>query len=137
MKLTCGALIVVAALGGCSKSQPALGEAGDEAEVDRVIEITTSDDLRFDPSEISVEAGETIEFHVTNEASSQHEFVLGPTHDHDEGMQHGDASATGAIDPGDSASVVWYFPEAGETSFACHIANHDKSGMTGTVTVSE
>jgi uncharacterized cupredoxin-like copper-binding protein len=52
-------------------------------------------------------------------------------------MQHTEANATGAIPPGETASVVWNFPESGETQFACHIADHDKSGMTGTVTVSE
>ena len=136
-KVVISAVAALALLGACSKSQQMLGEEGDPNEISRTIEITTSDELRFDPSEIEVEAGETIEFAITNDASSQHEFVIGPTHTHTEGMQHMDANATGPIDPGDTETVVWYFPDAGEISFACHIAGHDKSGMTGTITVSE
>ena len=127
--------LLVTACGG--DSDAAIGEAGDESEVDRVIEIETTDELRFDPSEIDVDAGETIEFQITNVASSPHEFVLGPAHEHSDDMHHAEANATGEIAPGESASVIWSFPEGGETQFACHIADHDKSGMTGTVTVSE
>ena len=137
MKLMVTCLIAVALLGGCSKSEQMLGEVGDPADVSRVIEITTSNELRFTPSDIEVKAGETIEFKITNEANTQHEFVIGPTHTHTSGMHHGEPNATGPIDPGDTASVIWYFPEAGETAFACHIAGHDKSGMTGTITITE
>lgn len=103
-----------------------------------MIQIETTDELRFEPSEIEVAAGETIEFKVTNVASSPHEFVLGASEEeHSGSMEHSPDNATGEIAPGESASLIWTFPEAGEARFACHIADHDKSGMTGTVTVSE
>src|SRR5688572_28663088 len=73
--------LLMAACGG-GDSDAAIGEAGDESEVDRVIEIEATDELRFDPSDIDVEAGEAIEFQITNVASSPHEFVLGPAHEH-------------------------------------------------------
>lgn len=136
-KIALALLALALLLGACSKSSGTLGEAGDPDEVDRTVELTTSDELRFSPSEIEVKAGETIQFTVTNEAGSPHEFVIGPTHEHTAGMQHMDANATGEIQPGESASVVWYFPDAGEVAFACHIAGHDKAGMTGTITVTE
>jgi uncharacterized cupredoxin-like copper-binding protein len=136
-KVALAALSAIVLLVGCSKGAEALGEVGDPGDVSQVIEISASDELRFDPSEIDVAAGETVEFKVTNDGRSPHEFVLGPAHEHEEGMQHGPDNATGEIAPGDTASVIWSFPESGETEFACHIADHDKSGMTGTVTVSE
>jgi uncharacterized cupredoxin-like copper-binding protein len=132
-------LLVVALLVpavACSKAATLTGEAGAGSDVDRIVEIETTNDLRFDPSEIEAEVGETIEFRVTNVASSEHEFVLGPQHEHTADMQHTEASATGALEPGDSASVIWYFTEAGEVEFACYISNHNQSGMTGTISIS-
>lgn len=142
-KVTLGIVVLTFVLfsGACGNDggggESALGEEGVGSQVDRVIEIETSDQLRFDPSEIEVQAGETIEFKISNVASSPHEFVLGPAHEHSDDMQHGAANATGEIEPGGDASVVWSFPDAGETAFACHIDDHDKAGMIGTVTVSE
>ena len=129
-------VLSVALAGACSKAtQEALGEAADESAAERVIEISTSDELRFDPSEVSLAAGEVVEFRITNEAGSPHEFVLGPIHEHGEGMQHTESNATGEIQPGETASVFWSFPESGTVDFACYVAGHNESGMTGTVTV--
>ena len=112
------------------------GEPGDSAAVDEVVEITTSDQLRFTPDVIDVEAGQTIEFQITNDATGEHEFVLGAAHDHEAGMQHSDPSSTSPIAPGETASVYWSFPEAGSVTFACYIAGHNEQGMTGTINVS-
>lgn len=132
------ALALVALLGACSSDAPTdLGEPGEAADVDRVIEIDMTDELKFDPSEIDVSAGETIEFRLTNTAPSPHEFVIGPSHEHSDDMQHSQDNATGAIDPGESASVIWSFPQPGTASFACYIDGHNEAGMTGTVTVSD
>ena len=130
------ATIVLLAAVACSNDTSPPGEPGNASEVDRVIEIETTNELRFDPSEIEAEAGETIEFKITNAASSEHEFVLGPAHEHTDDMHHSAENATGAIQPDASASVIWHFTDAGETQFACHIAGHDKQGMTGTVSIS-
>ena len=130
------ATIVLLAAVACSNDSVAAGEPGDPSAVDRVIEIDATNELRFDPSEIEAQVGETVEFKITNVASSEHEFVLGPAHEHTGDMQHGEANATGAIQPDASASVIWHFSGAGEIQFACHIAGHDQQGMTGTVSIS-
>lgn len=136
--MTLAAMLMVAVGGACSKEAGTdLGEPGDEADVDQVIEIDMTDKLTFDPSAIGVSAGETVEFRLTNTASSPHEFVLGPTHEHSDDMQHAEDNSTGALQPGAKASVIWSFPEAGEAAFACYIDGHNEAGMTGTVTVSE
>ncbi len=124
-------------LGACSeKDGTVTGEAGDPATVDEVIEISTTDQLRFDPDSIEVEVGQTIEFRIMNEGTGEHEFVLGSLHEHGAGMQHGDPSTTGQLEPGATGSVVWTFPEAGSVTFACYVAGHNEQGMTGTITVS-
>lgn len=130
-------LVAPLVLAACSeKGGTVTGEAGDPADVDEVVEITTSDQLRFTPDAIEVEAGQTIEFQITNDATGEHEFVLGAAHDHEPGMMHSDPSSTGPIAPGETASVYWSFPEAGTVTFACYIAGHNEQGMTGTINVS-
>ena len=115
-----------------------MGEPGDRSDVDRVVEIETTNALEFDPATIDVDAGETIEFQISNVADVEHEFVLGAMHEHSEGMQHGgDPGATGTMEPGGAATIVWTFPEAGEATFACYIDNHDQAGMTGTIKISD
>ena len=132
------ALIIVAlvVLASCSEEGTVTGEPGDPADVDELVEITTSDQLRFTPDAIEVAAGQTIEFRITNAATGEHEFVLGPAHDHEAGMVHSDPSSTGTIAPGKTAIVYWTFPEAGTVTFACYIAGHNEQGMTGTINVS-
>jgi uncharacterized cupredoxin-like copper-binding protein len=125
-------------LAGCSNQEVAtLGEPGDPAEVDRTVAVT-ADEFSFDPDSVDVSVGDTIEFVITNEGQSQHEFAIGAQHQHDPGMVH-DASSggTGPLQPGEERTLVWSFTEAGETSFACYIAGHNEQGMTGTITVSE
>lgn len=134
----CVALMIVAlvVLAACSEEGTVTGEPGDPADVDEVVEITTSDQLRFTPDVIEVAAGQTIEFRVTNAATGEHEFVLGASHDHEPGMQHSGQSSTGTIAPGKMTTVYWTFPEAGTVTFACYIAGHNEQGMTGTINVS-
>ena len=133
-----GMVVVLVILGACNDNPGSVsGEAGDPADVDEIIEISTSDQLRFEPEAIEVDAGQTIEFRVTNAATGEHEFVLGPGHAHEPGMVHSDPSSTGVIAPGKMASVYWTFPEAGTVTFACYVAGHNEQGMTGTITVSE
>lgn len=135
LKVLCAGLLI-ASLGACSDGPELLGEPGAEADVDTVIEITASDELRFDPSEIEVQQGNTIEFQITNVGKSEHEFVLGPAgHQHDSSMVTEEYNSTGAIPPGETASLYWNFTISGETPFACHIAGHDTQGMTGLITI--
>jgi len=134
--LLCG----VALLGACTKEARTLGEPGEPGAVDRTIDVT-AEEFRFDPEEIEVEVGETIEFVLANEGQAQHEFSLGSAHHHDDssgGHMHGPSTgSTGPIEPGEEGSFVWTFTEAGETTFACYVAGHNEQGMTGTLTVSE
>ena len=118
---------------------PLTGEPGNPDNVVETIEVSALDELEFDPSEIEVTAGDTIEFLVTNEGQADHEFVLGDAGDHGEHaeMGHADAYATGVIPPGETKSLIWTFTEVSEVGFACHIDGHDSQGMTGTISVSE
>jgi uncharacterized cupredoxin-like copper-binding protein len=52
------------------------GEPGKASQVGRDIEITMRD-IRYEPEEINVKAGETIRFKITNKGELLHEFGLG------------------------------------------------------------
>jgi uncharacterized cupredoxin-like copper-binding protein len=133
-----GALLILASCGGDGGSGELTGEPGDPAQVDETFDLEANNQLRFAPDAVEVEAGQTIEFVISNVADVDHEFVLGPAHEH-AGMDHenmGSSEMTGTIPPGESKTVVWTFTEPGEVTFACYIAGHNEAGMTGTVKIS-
>lgn len=112
-----------------------------------VVEISAHDDLRFEPSSVTVSAGEPVTFVVINEGETVHEFVLGPemvqmAHEEmsAEGMEHEEMEVEGqlaalAIEPGETEEVTVTFEEPGEMPFGCHEPGHFDGGMVGTVTV--
>lgn len=139
---------VVLALGAVAALVlPACGgqEAG-TADNPRTVEVETLDEFRFEPSEVTVEAGETIRFVVSNPGAVVHEFVLGPEHVQ---MAHEDAGEMGEhmemdvegqlaaldLEPGETKEVTVNFDELREILFGCHEPGHYQAGMVGTVTV--
>ena len=130
---------------GGGESQFAFGEPAEVGKADRVIEVTATDDLMFDPSSVSVSKGETIEFKVSNIGTVGHEFVLG-----DESFQlaHEDEMADmegGMLPPdevyaiglvgGETQSIAWTFTSDGVVEYGCHVPGHYEGGMVGTVEV--
>lgn len=119
------------------------GQAGDPAKVSRTVEITLDDAMRFNPSRITVKAGETIRFFVKNTGKLQHEMVLGTKDElkaHAEmmrkmpDMQHEDANMV-RLAPGQRGGLVWQFDQAGQVDFACLVPGHMEAGMVGKVNV--
>jgi uncharacterized cupredoxin-like copper-binding protein len=125
------------------KEQKAWGIAGDIDQVDRIIEVSMTDQMRFTPDRIEVKLGETIRFIHRNEGQMLHEFVLGTKQNLDEhaammvkfpGMEH-DEPYMAHVGPGKREEIVWTFNRAGEFDFACLIAGHYQAGMVGKITV--
>jgi len=122
----------------------AFGRAAPAAEADRTIEIVARDTMRFEPSRITVEAGETVTFRVRNAGQLQHSFTLGShgyhqRHDRemmdmpaDELAHHMDDSPNGmVVQPGQTGTLTWRFSKGGALEFACHIPGHYPAGMKG------
>ncbi len=129
---------------GEASGSTAFGIPGDEANVDRTIEIAQFDTLAFQPSSIAVAVGETVMFEVTNEGKAVHEFVLGDDNLQDEhememvdmgGVSMGDEPNAITLDPGESETLVWSFTEAGSFKFGCHEPGHYAQGMVGAIQV--
>jgi uncharacterized cupredoxin-like copper-binding protein len=141
-KIGVGLATVVLLLTACGDSEPASPPSPAPSGA-RTIEIEAQDALRFDPPEVTVSAGETIYFIVSNPGAADHEFILG-----DEDVQaahadagehdgHGSDDALASLDlpPGATETATVTFDEPGSILFGCHIDGHYSAGMVGTVTV--
>lgn len=121
----------------------AAGQAGDASKVDRTIELSMDDNMRFTPSQINVKAGETIRFFMKNSGKVPHEMVIGSLEELKShaammqkmpGMQHAEANMV-TLKPGQRGGLVWKFTQAGAVDFACLIPGHMEAGMVGKVNV--
>jgi uncharacterized cupredoxin-like copper-binding protein len=115
----------------------------DTRPVSRTIQVSTTDTLRFVPDQISVRAGETIAFEISNPASVPHEFFLGTTA---EQQAHEAEMASGApmhaepgqvdVPAGKTVRLVSTFDQPGTLEYGCHVPGHYPAGMRGTITIS-
>jgi uncharacterized cupredoxin-like copper-binding protein len=121
----------------------ALGKPGVAAQVNRTVTIEMADSMRFTPSQVEVQQGETIRFVVKNTGKLKHEFNLGTDKDlkaHAEvmkkfpEMEH-DEPNIASVAPGGTGEVIWQFTKAGHISFACLHPGHYDAGMKGSVVV--
>ena len=119
--------------------------------VSRSIALRMDDQMRFTPSHIEVQAGETVRFVVHNAGQTAHEMVLGSDEDirqHAQAMQqgagheeahgadhrHGSGAAI-TVAPGAKGELVVRFGSAQNLQMACLIPGHYEAGMRGTVHV--
>lgn len=134
--------------GGHDKASYWFGSPGDPSKVTRTIKVTAMD-IRYQQADLTVKAGETVRFEVTNNGKLPHEFILGDPasqQDHEKemqemarkmpgmSMQHSDPS-TLSLKPGETKSLVWKFTKPGKLQYACHVPGHYSAGMIGQLTV--
>ena len=119
------------------------GQPGDLQQVTRSIEVMLSDDMRFTPDHIEVQAGETIRFVVRNSGQVDHEMVLGQMAElqahalemrANPGMVHAEPNQL-YLQPGQQGELVWHFTTAGKVDIACTIPGHLEAGMVGAISV--
>lgn len=129
--------------GAPTKEQQPWGIAGDRKDARRTVRVAMSDDMRFTPSTIDVNEGETVRFVVTNKGKVLHEMVIGTRKALDEhaalmqkfpGMEH-DEPHMAHVPAGRKGELVWTFNRPGEFGFACLIPGHYQAGMVGTIKV--
>lgn len=121
------------------------GDPMESADASRVIEITAKDDLTFEPSSVTVTAGETVTFRVTNDGVLPHDFTLGDTHLQDEheaemaemsgDMAMHDEPNAFVLQPGETKEMTWHITSSGELLYGCHQPGHYAAGMKGTITI--
>jgi len=145
---------------GEKKHETDIGEKGDASNASRTIEVSMTDNA-FEPSQISIKAGETVRFVIRNDGELVHEFNVGTSKMHaahreemtqmvDMGvleadrinhdvMGHGNGNMmmkhddpnAVLLEPNQTAEVVWTFPESTSLQFACNVPGHYEDGMMG------
>ena len=128
------ALSVAAACGGDDDSDGSAQE----------VRLTMSDQLRFEPAEVRVKAGEPVLLALDNsKASALHDFTIDemPVMDVDDGMgaehEMGESMAAlhMAMDPGKKGEMRFTPMEPGEYEFYCSVTGHAEGGMKGKLIV--
>lgn len=117
--------IAIALVAGCGSDDDGAADAGS-----RSVEIAAVEYAFEAQQSISIEAGETIEFVVTNAGTLDHEMEVLT----DANRRLG---ATERIAPGDTDSVTVTFEEAGVYRVICDIDDHRSRGQQAEFTVVE
>jgi uncharacterized cupredoxin-like copper-binding protein/3-deoxy-D-manno-octulosonate 8-phosphate phosphatase KdsC-like HAD superfamily phosphatase len=113
------------------------------AHVDRTLEVATTDQLRFTPDSLTVRAGETVAFRVTNTGTTAHELVIGDeaaqaAHEQEMAAGHmtmGQEDDAVSVPAGQTRTLVYTFKTPGTMLIGCHVLGHYGAGMRGTITV--
>jgi uncharacterized cupredoxin-like copper-binding protein len=122
---------------------PAGGGGSPTEQGPRTIQVGMTDELRFEPAEFTVQAGETVRFAVTNEGQIVHEFLIGDEAAQDEfememsegGSMPHDTDAGISVEPGETETFEYTFEDAGQLLAGCHEPGHYDGGMVATITV--
>lgn len=114
----------------------------------REIHLQMTDQIRFDPAEIQVEAGMPVRLVIDNsEAASIHDFsvkaipVMDVNHEGEADMGHMGMNSTNdydlhlALESGTDGVLEFTPTETGEYEFMCTVTGHAQAGMTGTLIV--
>ena len=118
--------------------------SGAASDAVRTVEVTMTDDLRYDPAELSVGAGETVRFVVRNAGANVHEFLIGTPQEQavfaeEMADGHGGGHAAGAgvsVEPGATAEFTYSFTaDDRDLLVGCHQPGHYKGGMVAPLTV--
>lgn len=137
--LATGALAAGNHAAGHDHASASIGKPGNAADVTRTIKISMGDNMRYSPSTIKVNNGETVRFILKNKGKLEHEMVLGSAKDlkrHAElmkknpGMEHDDPNQV-SLEPGQTKELIWQFTQQGTVDFACLEPGHMEAGMVG------
>ena len=141
-----GLMAAVGLLGGCGGG----GEhASHSSTADRVVDVTMRD-IAYDPTAVTVKAGETVRFVFHNAGAIKHDAYIGDEaaqakheqemrKDGSGGMSDGHMDGGGhgvTVDPGDLASLTHTFKAGDVLVIGCHEVGHYAAGMKLAVTVS-
>ena len=141
-------ILIVAACSGAgsttSPSAPAASPSAAASPAAQRVEVNLTDELKMDPAEMSVKAGQPVTFVVTNTGALEHEFYLGDETmqaEQEQMMQSGqmahDTAEGISLKPGETKELTYTFETAGQTLAGCHVAGHYAGGMKAMITVTE
>jgi uncharacterized cupredoxin-like copper-binding protein/mono/diheme cytochrome c family protein len=109
--------------GGESGATPEASGGGSEAAAPAEVEIDL-EDIKFDPNQVSIPAGQDVTVHLVNKGSLPHNFSI-PS----EGVSQD-------VAPGATETITLNLA-AGEYDFDCNVPGHKEAGMVGKITATE
>lgn len=135
---------VAVVLAACSDAAIRTGTA----ESPRVVDLTMTDDMTFEPARVQVRRGETVAFRLRNVSNEGHEAYIGTeeeqrVHATDHSGFGGDQDAVTHmgygihVAPFGSGELVSQFDEDLEYVIGCHYPGHYAAGMRAVVDVTE
>jgi Cu+-exporting ATPase len=140
--LAIGAAALFFARGDMSQQSSMGVVAADSRPVTRTINIETTDALRFSPDRISVNAGDTVAFEISNSGVLPHEFFVGTpaeqqAHETEMSATSSMMNEPNAVDvpASGTARLIYTFDQPGTLEYGCHVPGHYSAGMFGTITV--
>lgn len=90
----------------------------------QIINVAATTDFKFTPDTITVKSGEIVKINFINNGSAPHNFTIRNLN-----------IATKTISSGQTNSIVFAAPAAGDYTFFCSIDGHEGLGMKGTLKV--
>ena len=141
-----GLVAAVALLGGCGGGG---GHASHSSSADRVVNVEMRD-IAYEPTAVSVKAGETVRFVFHNAGAIRHDAFIGDEAaqaKHEKEMREAGSDGMGGeshdggahgitVDPGDIGSLTHTFKAGDVLVIGCHEIGHYAAGMKLAVTVS-
>ena len=118
------------------------GHPGDASKATRTIAVTALD-IKFEPTDLTVKAGETVKFVISNTGKLEHEFLIADAAEqlkHEKEVQampnmKMDHPNGVSVAPGRTATLIWAFGKPGKLEYGCHVPGHFAAGMVGQLTV--
>lgn len=119
------ATLAVTACSGAANARSGNDGPSSDATASQTVTVTARDTMRFEPSTITVQAGQPVQLTLVNAGKMPHDFTL----------REGVAKRVKIdADPGKSASGTFTIDRPGTYTFICDVAGHDAAGMKGTIT---
>jgi uncharacterized cupredoxin-like copper-binding protein len=107
---------------GWTQSASQTGDATQPYADATVVEVTATD-LAFDPSAITIDAGEPVNLRLVNRGQAFHDLTIP------------DLDVTLAAEPGETVTAGITVDTPGTYEFLCTVPGHANAGMRGTLTV--
>lgn len=119
-----GLLLLTACSSSANGSAARPAGAGSTA-ASQMVSIQASDSLKFDPSTLTVKAGQPVQLTLSNTGQMQHDWSL------DQGAAQPVKIVANA---GQSATGTFTIDRPGTYTFICSVPGHAAAGMKGTIT---
>ena len=133
--ITIALLLVAFTLAACGGGGDEAPAAGDNGPITLDFE---GQDIAFDKSSVSVNAGQEVTVNFNNVGSLEHNWVLVSGSVDPLSATESDALAganSGVLAGGESTTFTFTAPPPGEYQFVCTTEGHATAGMVGTFTV--